>query len=330
MIRKLSTLFVCLALLLAVLCTASCVHEWRDSTDLPTETEVCLLIHHEQAWTHQDYQFNFTRSSEFTARYVYKVFKRGEDTAPVMTFEQDRADLTLADFTTSLNLPPGQWDIFVWQDFRAKSRKPFYNTENFRAVTYNLPYIGDDDMRDAFVGKLSVDVPPTVSSDSKVSAELTMSRPMAKYVFIATDFKKFYNEIIKDSQQMPNGVSSTWEALSLAEQQEILKGYSIVALYPYFMPSVYNMFTGKITDSMKGISYQAEIRPTQGGEAEITMDYVMVNPSATGVQVQLALKSPDGKLNALTGIITVPLLRSQITYVRGEFLTTAEIGRAHV
>lgn len=305
--------------ILLVIVATGCVHEWPEAGE---RREVALNVHHLLGWTDYDFIVSGTRAGQdVKAYYIYKVYRRGETSDPVYVFSEERDDLTLADFTYRMQLPVGEWDIYVWQEFLVGGRKlPFYDTDKFPAVTYNLPYEGDTDLRDAFDGHVSVDVKESIEAGYTVTAEVEMTRPFAKYVFVARDFDKFYDEM---STRFPSVAqqSKAWSMLTPEQQVKALQGFEVVAVYPFFMPAVYNIFTGKVVDSWRGINYTAGIRPLDNTTAYIAMDYVMINHLPSGAQVQLGLRTPDGALTSLTQVITVPLKRGQITYVYGDFLT---------
>ncbi len=319
-----SWIFLCLILLIS----QGCVHEFPQVSN---RLKVRLKIVHQTDWTEFDYYIGSdtdtrrTKGGEpdkWTAQYSIMVFPKGDFSAPVRRFSFTRDDLSLSEFYTDIDLPVGEWDILIWQDFTNKDvEPPFYDSDNFKAISYQKPYRGDTDMRDAFEGTTSVTVPETIEDNYVVDSEIIMSRPLAKYVFIATDFEDFYNESLTRFN-LP-GEKSRWEILSASQKREALHGFSVVAKYPWYMPAVYDMISQKVTDSWTDIYYDAQINPINGQEAIVAMDYVFMNHHESGAQVQLGLRTPSEDLIGLTSTITVPLLRGRVTYVRGKFLTAS-------
>lgn len=300
---------------------SSCVHEWPEINDA---VELRLKVHHELPWTEYDYVIDTgTRaddpSASWEALYTFRVFRKGETAAPVKSFQLKRDDLSLADFETSVMLPEGDYDIYVWQDLVNAADKGFYDSADFNRITYLKPYTGDTDKRDAFEGRTSVSIPSTIDAVAVVDGEISLERPTAKYVFIATDFDKFYNESVTRFKSP----AKKWEQLTPDQKVEMLKDFAVVVRYPLYMPAVYDIFSQKVLDSWTGVTYEAKIRPLNGDEAVVAFDYVFQNHHNSGAQVQLALKTPDGKVTGLTSTLTVPLKRGQITYVRGKFLTAS-------
>lgn len=86
------------------------------------------------------------------------------------------------------------------------------------------------------------------------------------------------------------------------------------------MPSVYNMYSRKIIDSARGVSFETEITPLDDDNAILAFDHVFIGEADNAVQVQIALRMPDGSLHQLTSTVTVPLRRGEVTYVKGDIL----------
>lgn len=306
---------------------SSCVHEWPEAG---VKTGLRLTVRHDKEWTDYDYDTEGTRAEEtWKARYVFRVYSRGMRTYPVLELTEMRDDLSLADFTAEFSLPEGNWDIYVWQDFveqRADRDVIFHDVTDFSAITYTDPYVGDTDRRDTFEGMVSVDVESSIDIDYQPEATINMTRPVAKYVFIATDFDKFLRELqTRGSDKPVETAYPTWGEFGESERNELMQGYSVVGLYPFFMPAVYNTFTRKVIDSRRSVSYSARIRPIDDKHAAIAMDYVHLDPIPGSAQVSLGLRQPNGEILQMTGTITIPLKRSQCTYIYGPFLTT-EVG----
>lgn len=321
-------------LLLMSLASVSCVHEFPEPGEL---TEVRLTLTHELPWS--EYEYNYKRTGKSTrqnsagsrnARYIIRAYRQGDVTMPLYEFVRMSDDLTLQPFTTSISLPEGEWDIYVWQEM-TDSGKSFYLTSDFAQIGYADPYTGDTDCRDVFEGHTRVNVKASYEADHFIGADISLERPVAKYVFIATDFGKFYDEVLLPANQgAVQGEKKAWSSLSLSERKELLAGYSVTAYYPLFMPSVYDMFQQKAIDSARGIRYKAEIEPISDNEAVVSFDYVFMNHSESAVQVMLALRMPQGSETSMTPTVSVPLHRERITYVRGEFLTTGANGGLNI
>lgn len=86
------------------------------------------------------------------------------------------------------------------------------------------------------------------------------------------------------------------------------------------MPSAYNMYSKRIVDSARGVSFETSVTPFDDDTAILAFDHVIIGESDNAVQVQLALKTPEGTAYQLTSTVTVPLRRGEITYAKGDLL----------
>lgn len=325
-------LLAALASLMMLTLGACDVHEFPEAGELP---DVRLTIEHELSWS--EYNFIYNRAGLLTrdesaqdptvnARYIIRAFHAGDTKTPVYEFVRNISDVTLAPFTTTLSLPEGDWDLYIWQDLTS-DEACFYDASSFDAIAYVDPYTGHNDMRDSFEGRVRVSVSTSYQAGHHVAATVMMERPMAKYEFIATDFDKFYDNVVTRSGQAEAAAErKPWTSLSLSEKKEILEGYSVTAHYPMFMPSVYDIFQQKVIDSDRGRRYKAHITPISDTEAVVAFDYAFMNLRNSGIQVMLVLHTPEGETINMTPTIEVPVRRKQITYVRGKFLTTGTTG----
>lgn len=300
---------------------SSCVHEWPEMSNTVL---LRLKVRHDLPWTEYEHVIGSgTRAAspgEWTARYTFHVYRKGETSRPVSRFSVDRDDLSMADFETEVPLPQGEWDIYCWQDLVGPGGEAFYDVSDFSRMTYLRPYRGDTDRRDVFEGNVSVEIPASIEENAIAAAEISLARPAARYVFIATDFRKFCNDALTRFD-VPAGKG--WDQLSPGQQESVLDGFAVEVRYPLYMPAVFDMFSRKVVDSWTGVTYKAVIQPLNSDEAVIALDYVFMNPGEGGAQVRLALLSPDGAATGLTSTLTVPLRHGQITYVRGNFLTAS-------
>lgn len=310
--------YMCALILTAAagMALCGCVHEMPETAQA---VEVRLTFHHETGWTEYHHQLGVKgrAADDHRARYLVYAYPEGSISSPALTFSFYRDDLSLQDFTTSIALPPGRWDIYAWQDLEPTGGTPYYKADDLSAITHTTPYRGDTERRDAFEGRISVEVPESYDAEAYAEGTVDMERPLARYVFIATDFDKFYDGAMA---KLPAG-GAAHTAQSAGQKAEQLSGYSIVVMYPYYMPAVYNRFTQRVTDSWSGVNFGAQIRPLSDSEAAIGSDHLFMNHHQSSAQVQLGLRTPSGELQRLTDVLTIPVQRGQVTYVRGDFLT---------
>ncbi|MCM1503568.1 MAG: hypothetical protein NC127_00020 [Muribaculum sp.] len=309
----------CVAMAVGVL-TASCVHEWPEHAQKRTVT---LHVSHKLEWT-QD-QIEITRAGSTVARYHLKVCETGHTDRLVAESEFVRADLTRADFTTAIDLPVGCYDIWVWSDYAdGESQKSlFFNSEDFSSVWYPDPYNGNNELRDAFRGASTVKVDDRLESDYEEHAELPLERPLARYEFISIDLAEFLENEISRGERL--AAEQGRSAPSRVEDIP-LDQYRVKMIYTGYMPSEFNVFTNKPVNSKLGMSYNASVTKLNDDEARLGFDHVMVNGHESSIPVAMEVYDPDGLLIGRTNAIEVPTKRSQVTVVRGRFLTSKASG----
>lgn len=287
-------------MLLASLCvlTSGCVHEFPEFSGA---REFAFSITHDSRWNEVDFDIKSkTRSDgEWRSRYLFKVFPAGVNKIPSYEYEYISDDSDVRDFSIPMQLPQGDWDVYVWGD-KVRDDFRFHNASGFEAIRYTGDYHGAHDMRETFEGMTSVSIGANGMMRDDVYG-ITLHRPQGKYVFIATNLREFTEQTLKGD------INS-------------LEDYSIVGIYPLFMPSAYNLFTKRIIDSSRGITYNNVITPIDDDNALLAFDHVFMNDGENAVQVQIALQAPDGSLHSLTSTLTIPIRRSQTTIVRGDFL----------
>lgn len=307
-----------LASVLAVLTTlTSCVHEFPECTPRRTTK---LTITHLTKWTELDFHHS-TRSGADLVRYIINVYSDSESLTPAYTFTRFSTDMSLAPFDTEIDIPSGDWVIRVWSDYMVNG-KTFYDASDFSAVTYTQPYTGDTDLRDAFEGKTIIKVGKSSSTDAVTDGKVELERPFARYVFVATDFNRFYEETLLPVLKNDASQGDKSSPVS-ASKNVLLREYRIKGIYPLFMPSVYNILRTRPVDSQRGVVYDAIIEPLDNDNAKLALDYVFVNSKETTAQVQLQMTTPAGNTTVLCPTISVPLKRGQTTYVYGDFLTNS-------
>lgn len=313
---------VLLAALMAWMAT-SCVHEFPEP---PGTARLRLLVHHETDWTWYDYYHTSRAGSQGAStevRYVFKFFEPGTDICRA-TQTVYSADLSLADFTVTLEAPAGESDLRVWSDYvEAGSHAPMHHdADDFSAVTLSTPHNGNTDTRDCFEGMEHLSISAVADDSHFATGRVDLRRNTARVIFIATDAA----ELAASELSRRGEAAQTGGALSPRAVDEALRGYTVVVSYPMYMPCTYNMFLQKPVDSRTGVSFEAPVTMRDNGEAHIGMDYVFVNHADAGAQMSLSLRNPAGDQVQLTDVITVPLLRGRTTVVRGRFLTMQSSG----
>lgn len=240
----------------------------------------------------------------------------------------DRTDVE-KDRRLKLSLPEGSWDIYVWTDYidNGSTADKYYNMSDWSSITYPSrdTYEGNNECREVFRGYTSVYVvhPYRFLDDEKLpsyTATVDMIRPLAKYKFISTDVDEFVERL----NMMQSG-SSRGNIDSRSLSRSDLEGFKVVFRYPTFMPSVYNMFTDRPTDSWTGMQFECQMDVTDEGIL-LGFDHVIVNGNESILNVAVDVYDSEGEKIASTPSINVPVVRGKYTNVKGEFLTSWSAG----
>ena len=302
---------------------------------------------------------------DFNIRYqirAYRALKNGGyDVVPQAEYVFVKSDVSSPDHKVILAIPEGNYMLRVWADYVDAGRvdDKYYLTDDFRSIMVAEPYEGDTDFRDAFEGSSEVSVVRVGSMAEKVHVTVDMQRPLAKFQFVANDFydlvtkamEKYLNskeyaaflQTRRTSQPTPSttdadchfDVSTTdylpdddtkapWDPTKAPGFNP--EDYKIVFYYNSYLPTEYNLLTGKPTDAKMGMMFSSTLLPLNEDEALIGFDYVIVNGVESSVTLQVALYAPDGEMMSLSNPVVVPVVRGKVTTVRGKFLTLATGG----
>ena len=341
------------------------VHEWPDES-IPAVLEVEMVFDTEfQPLRDVEYAKKTKANPEdYNIRYqirAYRALKNGGyDVVPQVEYLFVKSDVNTLDHNVTLVIPEGNYMLRVWADYvdAGKVDDKYYLTEDFSSITVAEPYEGDTDFRDAFEGSSEVSVVRVGTNAEKTHVKVDMQRPLAKFQFLATDFydlvtkamekymsSKEYADYLQTrrTQQMSgttdaecqfevtstdnlpdDGTKAPWDPTKAPGFNP--EDYKIVFYYNSYLPTEYNLITGKPTDAKMGMMFSSSLQPLNEDEALIGFDYVIVNGVESSVTLQVALYAPDGELMSLSNPVVVPVVRGKVTTVRGKFLTLATGG----
>lgn len=326
--------------LLSVLALGGCdIHEWPE--ELPPEI-VPFTIHLDFDTSmpiYEDISYANTKAEMlYDKRYILGVYPydrsgaliRQADTLIVFTKDSEED----YNHTLHLNIPEGNYSFICWTDYVADNRQTdlYYKTDDFEEIILSdrKNHIGNTDYRDAFRGEKSVMILPdnpyyaALSRADAKEITIDMRRPMAKFKIIATDLKEFERyarKLIAQKAAEKGNTRGDTETRAFN-----LEDYRVVFRYNGFMPCSFNMFTDKPADSWTGVSFESRMSVLSPDEAEVGFDYVFVNGNESSVSVTIEIYDWDNDLVSRSSPIQVPIVRSQLTVVRGAFLTTKAAG----
>ena len=253
------------------------------------------------------------------------------------TFVFTHADINSLDCTLPLELREGTYTFKVWTDFVAKGSQAdqYYNTSDFSEIILSDKnnHSGSNDYRDAFRGTATATIlNPAYYTGSILNtidnqARVEMKRPMGKFKFISTDLEIFLTRVAKMLEE--EGIID--KVHSKATYEELLKiielnDYEIVFRYNVFMPCSFNMFTDKPADSWMGMSFKSLMHNENNKEITLGFDYVFVNGTETTLSISVEVYDKNGNQLSASNPINVPIARSKLTVVRGDFLTSITSG----
>lgn len=323
--KKLMKKAAILLLPLVGISLTSCVNEWPHPENL--QYGVTLTVHSDTDWQ-QEYQMDRTRAEAYELEYKFQIFKDNDFSSPYSEFTRYSTDLSRSDFNIDLQLYPGEYTVYVWSDFVNPSTQKslFYDIEDFTAITYTKPYVGNTDFKDAFRGSLSFTIEESMYLNPTASETINLRRPLGRYIFIANDLESFIQkENTRGVLRSRNSKSEIGEIVDdTRDLEEDLSDYIVKIYYPMFMPSVFNNYTDEPYDSWTGVSFEGKISPISDSEAALGLDFVMLPTSPSSVQVAMEIYDATGEKIGGTATLTVPMERDRTTIITGKFLTSQE------
>lgn len=324
-------------MLTAVMLGACNVYEWYEEEPLPgpeppPEPETPAFVLHLDFDTdmplHQEIAWSRAATDAHDVRHQVMIYSgTGEITAssvPVRT-------LTLTGESTTLNrdveidLEEGQYSFLVWSDYvdQGSMNDKYYTTGSLSAITLadrnNHP--GSNPYRDAFRGQTTGTVVKGVGG----SATAAMKRPMARFEFITTDLEEFVAKEAARRSAEEGRAGGDKSETEVSDSRADLSGYTVRFRYTGFMPSTYTIYGDKPIDAWTGVYFDSSLESMSDG-TRMGYDYVMVNGSETSVSVAVEVYDEKGTRISATNTIEVPLVRSKLTVVKGEFMSASSGG----
>lgn len=282
---------------------------------------------------HPHFAQDFSDYEEYDIRYIIEAYPRlgngdyGRDPIKRWVFTEDDAS-KLDDYTVTLSIDEGDYEFRVWTDFvrNGSTEDLYYITSNWKdgiKVNHRDGHHGNDDWRDAFSGKLGVDVVRYGTEIPPTSGTIQMARPLGKYIFVTNDLEDFMTKVMRTKAEEAEKAGET------KVPEFNLDDYSLVIAYTGFMPSSYSMVTDRANDSEINVRFSSKLTQVDENTAIMGFDYVLANPATatqTNVIMGIELRDKDGTVLASHPQVRVPLNRSQYTVIEGRFLMQESSG----
>lgn len=309
---------ILLFMLLSML--GSCVHDYPTITEegeegidptlvqINTEVTLDLELVPLEIITQKNVRTVTTKAtSDYRRRFIVEARRDGHaETRQVTILDEAETENKQISLPINLRLHAVEYTLAVWTDYvKANSGTDlYYDTEDLQYVGCTVPYTGSTYYRDCLYGTTPLDLRPYRDEwNAKVQVSVDMVRPLAKYELIATDVKDFLR---KTRKQRSGG-----------------KAFNVTFAYGFYLPTVFNVLSGKPADSQTGVQYTVPLTiPTDGAEeCSIGTDYIFVNGMESFVQLSIEIQDERGTVVARTTGLEVPYRRGHLTTVRARFLT---------
>ena len=306
--------------------------------DFSTEMPLYKVV----VYTRGDEDATRNPQPDHDVRYIVNAYRTdnvaGESRIPDTTFVFTKPDVETLDYSALIEIPEGEYTFRVWCDYVDEGSKAdkYYNTSDFSEIILadRKNHSGSNDYRDAFRGTVSATVinPLLYTGAAQEAidnqARVEMKRPMGKYKFVSTDVEGFIVNLAKKMQERGQISPDVDTKLGYEHVQEAfnIHEYYVKFRYSAFMPCSYNIFTDKPADSWTNMTYLSNMYIENGDQMAMGFDYIFVNGVETTLSISLEVYDKEGELVSSTNPIQVPVVRSKLTLVTGEFLTSMANG----
>ena len=249
------------------------------------------------------------KQTDYRRRFIIEAWREGKPTARQVTVmdtaEEENGDGKIS-LPIRLKLHALDYTLAVWTDYvkAGTTDALYYATKDLLSVACRDPYTGSTPYRDCLYGTAALDLRQYRDAwNAKVQVKVDMVRPLAKYELIATDVKDFLR---KTKKQRTDG-----------------EAFTITFSYGFYLPTVFNVLSGKPADSRTGIAYTTPLTVPTDGQEECTIgtDFVFVNGEESFVKLSMEIQDGGGNVISRTTGLEVPYRRGHLTTVRARFLT---------
>lgn len=247
--------------------------------------------------------------TDYRRRFIIEAWHEGKPESRQVTVmdtaEEENGDAKIT-LPIHLKLHALDYTLAVWTDYvkAGTTNDLYYDTDNLQQVACTDPYTGSTPYRDCLYGTVALDLRPYRDEwNARVQLKVDMVRPLAKYELIATDVKDF----LRKTKKLRAGDAA----------------FTITFSYGFYLPTVFNVLTGKPADSRTGIAYTTPLTVPDDGTEECTIgsDFVFVNGAESFVSLSMEIRDGGGNIVGRTTGLEVPYRRGHLTTVRARFLT---------
>lgn len=246
--------------------------------------------------------------TDYRRRFIIEAWHEGKPESRQVTVADDAEEDSDGKITLPIRLKLHALDytLVVWTDYVTAGTDTdlYYDTKDLQYVACTDPYTGSTPYRDCLYGTAALDLRQYRDEwNAKVQIKVDMVRPLAKYDLIATDVKDFLRKTKK--------------------QRDGDETFTITFSYGFYLPTVFNVLSGKPADSRTGIAYTIPLTVPDDGteECRIGTDFVFVNGAESFVSLSMEIRDSGGNVISRTVGLEVPYRRGHLTTVRARFLT---------
>ena len=258
-LRRLCCLHARMLLVVLPLLLVGCgVHEFPD---VPDTAKVSLHLRFDTDMPQVYYTLSRTGApvqvtsirTRGTMRYIIRLYPQASapQAIPVREYIVRRDVSQGYDADIDLDAPAGSYRVMVWADLSEDDAGVggFYDASDFSSIRALTPYHGSTDYRDAFRGEAGAVVATSTSEQAPVGVTVQMTRPLAKFEFVANDVRLF----IEQQSAAIAGHTPVDPSTGAATPAVDLDMFTVRIIYNGYAPNTYNIFTDKPTDAIMGV-----------------------------------------------------------------------------
>lgn len=339
--RYIERIYVAMVAVAALALSSCAVHEWPGEHDPEVYSLTLHLDYSTELPLYKVVEHQMSRAEaaeSYDVRYIIEVYATPQERSSGYKLLQrkivSRDDVSSLAHSVPFTLPAGYYTFKVWTDYvdAGEVNNKYYNADDFEAIRLHGDYVANSDFRDAFVGTLDAEVTPQ-TTDLIVGNQ----RPMAKFNFITTDLERFVEHMLELKAQesreaeaagADSGVEDDGATSEEPTRVVDISEYRVMFYYASNLPNEFNIFRNEPVDVYNPytIAFESSITKLNDNEAELGFDYVFVNGNEIKMHVVIEVFDKDNVSVSCTQPIPVPMVRSKLTTIRGEFLTSQASG----